>query len=300
MKTTNTLPEACVTMPWFECREGIFEIDEFDCASCFVVVGESRALVIDTGAGIGDLKWLIENRITDKPYDVVATHNHGDHIGGAGWFEEIWMHPADMEGLNAGDSAPILEFRRWYTQLIRQRENKHYAYDPEKDIRAWPAEPVIRPLADGQRFELGGRVVTAYHCPGHTPGEMVLIDDKTRTLLCGDACNCNWLLNSGLASTGRECVEQSLAALEAVRARCGKEYDAGSVFNFHHDFRGFGQPLAPNVLPDLIACLRSLLDGTAVFREVMDPLSDSGAAKTVAEYGDVQVSCMEKNIREVL
>lgn len=197
-------------------------------------------------------------------------------------------------------TAPTPEFRRWYSELIRKRENKHYAYDLEKDIRAWPAEPVIRPLADGQRFELGGRVVTAYHCPGHTPGEMVLIDDKTRTLLCGDACNCNWLLNSELAPTGRACVEKSLAALEAIQARCGTEYDAGSVFNFHHDFRGFGQPLAPNVLPDLIQCLRSLLDGTAVFREVTDPLSDSGDAKTVAEYGDVQVSCMEKSIREVL
>ncbi len=300
MSANNSAPGACVTMPWYECRDGIFEIDEFDCASCFVVVGQERALILDTGVGIGDLKWLIEHCITDKPYDVVATHNHGDHIGGAGWFDSIWMHPKDADGWDTKNAAPTLEFRRGYAQLIRKRENKHYAYDPGRDIRPWPCAPVIRGLADGQQFDLGGRVVTALHCPGHTSGEMVLIDSGTRTLLCGDACNCNWLLDTSLAPTGRGCVEQSLAALRKIEALCGTGYDAGSVFNFHHDFRGFGQPLAPDVLPDLIRCLGSLLDGTAVFREVRDPLSGSGAAKTVAEYGRVQVSCMGQDIRDVV
>ena len=45
-----------------------------------------------------------------------------------------------------------------------------------------------------QVFELGDRTVTAYHCPGHTFGEMVFLDDKTKTLLLGDACNCNYYL----------------------------------------------------------------------------------------------------------
>lgn len=72
-------------LPYYEFSEGLFEIDEFDCASVFVIVGEERALVLDTGTGIGDLRWVIEHKITDKPYDVVLTHNHADHIGGAGF-----------------------------------------------------------------------------------------------------------------------------------------------------------------------------------------------------------------------
>lgn len=294
----NSLPEACVTMPWFECRPGIFEIDEFDCGNIFVVVGEERALLLDMGTGIGDLKWLIENRITDKPYEVAATHNHGDHIGGAGWFDNIWLHPADM-GWNTGDTRPSREFRSDYARLIQNREGKHYAYDPDKDIRAWPKEPSFRPLEDGQKFDLGGRTVTAYHCPGHTPGEMVFIDDKTHTLLCGDACNCNWLLNRELAPDGRKCVEIALAGLQRIAAKCGTEYDADSVFNFHHDFRGFGQPLNPDVLPNLIRCMESLLNGTATFREVPDALSHCGGTKTVAEYRDVQISCMQENIANI-
>lgn len=294
----NSSSETCVTMPWFECRPGIYEIDEFDCASIFVVVGEERALLIDTGTGIGDLKWLVENRITDKPYDVVMTHNHGDHIGGAGWFDKIWIHPADGEW-NSGSTSPTVEFRKDYARLIRNREGKHYAYDPERDIRPWPAQPEIIPLKDGHVFDLGGRRVMAYHCPGHTAGEMVFIDDKTHTLLCGDACNCNWLLNTDLAPSMKECLEIALNGLRRIAEKCGIEYDADSVFNFHHDFRGFGQALNPDVLPNLIHCMESLIDKTAIFREIPDPLSHCGGMKTVAEYQNVQVSCMQGNIANI-
>ena len=62
-------------MPWFEFAPDTYEIDEFDCASIFLFVGTERALLLDTGIGIGDLKGLVEG-ITDKPYDVVLTHGH--------------------------------------------------------------------------------------------------------------------------------------------------------------------------------------------------------------------------------
>ena len=253
-------------LPFYEFRPGIFEVDEFDCVSCFVVVGEKSALLLDVGTGIGDLRWVVENRITDKPYQVVASHNHGDHIGGAGFFDEIWMHPAD-QNLDSPPFAPTVDFRKNYAEIIRKREGKYYAYDPETDIRPWPKKPVWKPLTDGQVFDLGGRKVTALHCPGHTAGEMVFLDDKTHTLLCGDACNCNWLLNTTLAPTVRECVEISLK---------------------------------PDVMPNLIHCLEMILDGTAEYRQIPDALSDCGATKTVAMYKDVFVSCMGQDIEKVI
>ena len=98
----------CRNLPFYEFRPGIFEVDEFDCVSCFVVVGEKSALLLDVGTGIGDLRWVVENRITDKPYQVVASHNHGDHVGGAGFFDEIWIHPAD-QNLDSPPFAPTVE-----------------------------------------------------------------------------------------------------------------------------------------------------------------------------------------------
>ena len=172
-------------LPYYEFSEGLFEIDEFDCASVFVIVGEERALVLDTGTGIGDLRWVIEHKITDKPYDVVLTHNHADHIGGAGFFDEVWIHGADADWSNL-PVPPTLAGRKFYAKLIADRENKNYAYDRERDIVEWPKEPVKHILQDMQVFDLGGRKVTIYHCPGHTAGECAVIDDKSRILLAGD------------------------------------------------------------------------------------------------------------------
>ena len=126
---------------------------------------------------------------------------------------------------------------------------------------------------------------------------MVFLDDKTHTLLCGDACNCNWLLNTTLAPTVRECAEISLKALQRIWDM-RNEYDA--VYNFHHDFRGFGSPLNPDVMPNLIHCLEMILDGTAEYRQIPDALSDCGATKTVAMYKDVFVSCIGQDIEKVI
>ena len=46
----------CRNLPFYEFRPGIFEVDEFDCVSCFVVVGEKSALLLDVGTGVGDLR----------------------------------------------------------------------------------------------------------------------------------------------------------------------------------------------------------------------------------------------------
>lgn len=76
------------------------------------------------------------------------------------------------------------------------------------------------------------------------------------------------------------------------------EYDA--VYNFHHDFRGFGSPLNPDVMPNLIHCLEMILDGTVEYRQIPDALSDCGATKTVAMYKDVFVSCIGHDIEKVI
>ncbi len=110
-------------LPFYEIENGIYEIDEFDCVSVFVIVGEKRALVVDTGTGIGDLKWIIEEKITDKPYDVVLTHNHGDHTGGAGFFDEC------------GSMQPI------WTGAARRR-------------RVWSFERIMRERSGGERIRI--------------------------------------------------------------------------------------------------------------------------------------------------
>ena len=279
-------------LPFYECRKGIFEIDEFDCSSIFVIVGDERALVMDTGIGIGDLRWVIENRITDKPYDVLITHNHTDHIGGAGFFDTVWVHKNDMDW-DSGHFKATLDSRKGYADLIAKREGKHYAYDIERDIKEWDKTPQKKELKDGQVFDLGGRKVTIYHCPGHTSGECVAIDDLTRTLLCGDACNNNFLLSKAEGKTDFESVDIAYNSLKRIW-EMRESYD--EVFNFHHDYRGFGSPLAENVLPNTLGCLGELKEGRASLKRVPDALSSLGAEKTVAVFDNVQITYMGGDI----
>jgi glyoxylase-like metal-dependent hydrolase (beta-lactamase superfamily II) len=231
-------------------KKDTWEIDEFDCASIFLLIGQEKAMLIDCGMGIGDLKSAIR-KITDKPLVVVITHGHVDHTGNARQFEEIWIHPNDANNPIPQD----LERRRDDTRRIALREKGIYPYDLMVDLREpGPDEPmpVIHHLHDGQQFDLGGRVVTAYECFGHSPGEMIFLDENTRSLFCGDALN----YNLGIRRMG---IEVAVKYLERMRDM-GDRYDA--IYNGHHDYRPLGVPLGDDCLPNAIDLCYQLLNGT--------------------------------------
>ncbi len=248
--------------PMVQFKKDTWEIDEFDCASIFLLVGTERAMVIDCGMGIGDLRGAVE-MITDKPLVCVISHGHVDHTGNARQFDEIWINPRDA-------AAPIpqsLERRKWDTERIARRQKgcigapytmfNLYPYDIDVDLRDGADEkmPVIRELTDGMKFDLGGgRIVTAYDCPGHTKGEMVFLDEMTRTLIAGDALN----FNLGVSACP---VETTLRYLKRLRDM-GDRYDG--IWNGHHDFRALGMPLDEDCLPNVIAILEDALAGHIV------------------------------------
>ena len=248
--------------PMVQFKKNTWEIDEFDCASLFLLEGTEKAMLIDCGMGIGDLRGAVE-MITDKPLIVVITHGHIDHTGNACQFDQVWIHPKDQ-------GAPIpqdLERRRWDVERIAHRQKtciggyytqfNLYPFDIYEDLR--PAEdydrqPILRDLYDGQEFDLGGgRIVTAYECPGHSPGEMVFLDHQTRTLFCGDALNFNLGISAELAPA-------ALEHLKKIQAM-GDQYD--DIYNGHHDFRALGMPLDEDCLPTVIDMLQGVVDGTA-------------------------------------
>ncbi len=265
-------------MPWYEFEKNTYEIDEFDCASIFLIVGEKRALLLDTGIGIGDLKGLVEE-LTDKPYDVVMTHGHGDHIGGSGFFDEFYLNEKDWDGY---EFPVTMDKRRSYATTISTREHKYYGYDMDEDIRPWPKMPVRKPLVDGQVFDLGGRTVTAYECPGHTPGEMVFIDSQTKILFCGDACNNNLGIMTLPGDINFVSVETAGRALKRIMLMAGDKYDPEKVYNSHHDYRGLGAPLAKEILPYAVQICDELVAGTPKLIDIPDPMGRSKEPVKVA------------------
>src|SRR5699024_479599 len=84
----------------FELTEGVYSIFSRSPgmggdAWMHLVTGPERAVLIDTGFGIGDLRALVETLI-DKPYDVFNTHFHGDHTLGNVQFDRVFIHRYDL------------------------------------------------------------------------------------------------------------------------------------------------------------------------------------------------------------
>jgi hydroxyacylglutathione hydrolase len=129
--------------------------------SLYLVEGKDRAILIDAGTDIKDLKKIVEG-ITTKPITLVATHVHGDHTGASiKYFDEIYINAADM--VNVPFEMPDYKGN-------------------------------IRYLTDGEIIDLGGRKIEVIFTPGHTPGSTTFIDKTAGYGFSGDAFGSSFLL----------------------------------------------------------------------------------------------------------
>lgn len=144
-----------------------------------LVVGEERAVLIDTGFGIGNLKALVET-LTDKPYDVFNTHFHGDHTLGNVQFDRVFIHRFDLMPL--ADSMTPAGRKAFIPQ-----EADYYTPDDVPPFKPYG----IVPVRQGFTFDLGGgETLELIHIPGHSAGCSGLLDRKRRILFSGDAVCC--------------------------------------------------------------------------------------------------------------
>lgn len=138
----------------------------------YIVEGEKKAVLIDAGTTIPGLDKIVE-QITDKPYDVIITHVHPDHVGACDNFDEIWLHKDDEASL-AG--------------MCPKFKGK------------------INYLKEGDRIDLGGRVLEVYHTPGHSLGSITFVDKANHYGFSGDAFgNGNLLLFTDLSTMIATC-----------------------------------------------------------------------------------------------
>lgn len=146
----------------------------------YLVQGSERAILIDTGYGLGDLRAHVEGLVTG-PYDVVCTHGHVDHASGAAQFDEVYLNEADWElyrrHTTVQNRREFLEGR--FPELVQDMASEDFV--PQRTA------PFL-PLEDGQVFGLGDIHMRAIHVPGHTHGMMVLVDEEERVAFFGDAC----------------------------------------------------------------------------------------------------------------
>lgn len=273
--------------PYQQIAADTYEIGEFDCASIFLLIGSEKAMLIDTGIGVGDLQGFV-GTLTDKPLMVCYTHAHPDHTGGASPFPQAYLHSKDMPEFATGGIIGLsVDGRQGYVRMIAAREKGDYPYNLDVDVSEWGPCPQLLPLEDGQVVDLGGRKVQVVACPGHSPGSIAFLDENTRLLFMGDACNC--VLHLGGGGPGKPTftsVETALFYLKRLRSLKGS-YDW--AYNGHYDFRKLGEPLAEDVLADAITACEQIVTGTA--NAILRPSSNPKfPAKPVVTVGRTQVS----------
>lgn len=147
----------------------------------FLVEGTERAVLIDTGIGVGHLGRLVRE-LTRLPVTVVISHAHWDHVGGNRHFADILAPEGAQAALREG----------WSDARMAR------ALDPAELRGALPAgtDPAragIPPVSDletiaaGDRIELGGRTLEVMAAPGHCPELIVLLDRANGILFGTDA-----------------------------------------------------------------------------------------------------------------
>ncbi len=184
----------------------LYGIDDFECC-IYLVEGSERALLIDTGCGFNDLKFEVDH-LTDLSYDVVVTHGHCDHAGATCMFPKVHMARGAVGDADAAVdmNRPAIGDGRW--QVMKEAEACH------------PSERAF--VSDGFEFELGGKTLEVIENPGHTAGDISLLDKQDRILFCGDCLvqAMDVLLVVPTALT----VRQYLTSMEKLLERAG-EFD---------------------------------------------------------------------------
>ncbi|MDI3316742.1 MAG: MBL fold metallo-hydrolase [Bacillota bacterium] len=192
-----------------------------DWVNAFLVEGERRALLFDSGMGVGPLEAVVR-LLTAKPLSVVLSHWHWDHAGGArrlaALAEGVWAHPADGALLARGE--PDDDLRQAVAGEIRRGLlPAEYALAPGH-LGPLPT----RPAEEGRSFDLGGRRALLLHTPGHTPGGLTLLLEPDGWLFPGDLAYRGGLLWLQEAEADPAAYARSLdrlAALDGVRALYG-------------------------------------------------------------------------------
>jgi glyoxylase-like metal-dependent hydrolase (beta-lactamase superfamily II) len=182
----KTLQRTPVSDPWFEVYKiapavfAIYEPHQYEETISYLIAGDKRAVLFDTGMGIGDLKKTTAE-LTPLPIVVLNSHTHNDHVGDNWQFQTIYGINTDFTRDHARGSRQDAQAEIGYDQICGDLPKE---FDPKTyATRPWKITSYIR---DGDRIDLGGRVLEVIATPGHTPDAISILDRANGLLFTGD------------------------------------------------------------------------------------------------------------------
>ena len=172
---------------WFEVyriRPGVFAIYEphqFEEVISYLILGSKRALLFDTGMGIGKIS-DVTARLTRLPIIVLNSHTHFDHTGGNAEFSDIFDEDTPFTRTNEKGQSNVYS----RDALAPERICGHLPPGVQPNSYSIRSFHVAHRVKDGERIHLGNRELEVIFTPGHTPDSLSLLDRKHGLLFTGD------------------------------------------------------------------------------------------------------------------
>lgn len=145
--------------------------------NCSLVICEEtkKAAIVDPGGNVERILAMVKKHdvTVDK---ILLTHGHLDHVGGT---EKI------ASTLSVPIIGPEKEDLFWLEQLEAQSQRFGFPLHTSFNPTAW--------LEEGEIVEVGNIKLKVLHIPGHTPGHVALLDEKSQQIIVGDI-----LFNGGI------------------------------------------------------------------------------------------------------
>jgi hydroxyacylglutathione hydrolase len=170
----------------------IFPVGWLQC-NCSVVGDEQthEAMVIDPGGEIESILEILRQEKLELK-QIVITHAHIDHVGGA------------MK-LKAATGAPILMNQNDYALLKMLDMQAEWV-----GMQSPGAVQVDGPVSQGQVLKIGDISSNVIHTPGHTEGSICLYFPKERKLIAGDTLFAGSIGRTDLPGGSTEKIMRSL------------------------------------------------------------------------------------------
>lgn len=203
-------PRACQPPAWqppTEVSPGIFLVPipipiPLRYVNCYLLRGPSGWTLVDTGfhdsLAMGAWSRALRH-LGIRPQDIkqiLLTHYHPDHVGAAGWLQQLTGAPAflpetEMEQFQRFWADETGDMARRLTELFRAEGmdgataralGRHHLQQVER-VRPLPE---LQPLPEGSRIHLGDGAYEVIWTPGHSDGLAVFWNAERSILLAND------------------------------------------------------------------------------------------------------------------
>ena len=243
-------------------KPGVWRIDDWFSSSCYLIEGQDKALLIDTGLGEGNLAELVTS-LTNLPVEVAITHPHGDHMHWVDSFDRVYLHKDDI--------ALMREESDVFPATFRYPNNSHTEFIP---------------IEEGTKIHLGDIDVEVWELSGHTAHSVVFVDRSHKCIFTGDAIGSGYIVLLICSEEhAMETVEQYRESLMKITPRMSelKNFawlgghgiqENGCDPRHQQDYLAgesqYFNPIRQQVILDMICLCNNLISGKISWKSVMD------------------------------